>query len=585
MRVAELLSLGQAELELLRSQLVITRQVARGPAAPLLGGGVPWPGPHFPFSQSFQTMLDHGEIPALRNGNLKRQTRSEHLSGYKPWFQYSTSSCRLRQPAQRITDSGCPQNLTPTFEYIAKCISPNNTGLHIVLTRQLYRTARPNPPPLLTMATNTLNIPEDELFIQPSSDPTPDRHPSILRPGGHSSPLKYPAVLRPGAARRSRTPSPSGDVASPTQHPTITTSPPPVAYKAYSPARPQSPNDDLSAEIEGYFTALEVPPLHINKPSSPEPSAAPLPPQPQIAAPHQQRPTSPPVPPKEKISIIEPERHVVSPVTELDASIIPDHRVVSPLSESDTTDPAPQAMIEDDVAEAPPAYDESSRVTPPPEKPRPHRLSDHSLAGAAAASAAQVGGSVGGFHADEAIVDAPSPAESPAVKANVTSEAQAESSSKSDANLPPPPPLPPRPAAAEASDKDKCEEPAMPGAFPPPPTRPPPSSSYKVGGAAATSAASVGAAVAGVGQSAGLKQARKAFEKRIGHMIDKAKEHHQAREHQRAGGHEKKASTSRKASPEGDAKKKKKGDIAGPVAEVSTDHSYGIRMEAECLFV
>lgn len=387
------------------------------------------------------------------------------------------------------------------------------------------------------MVNDTLSVSHDELFIQPSSDSTPERHPSILRPGGHSSPLNHPAVLRPGPARRSRTPSPSGDAAStPRQNPAITASPPPVIYKAYSPARPQSPNDELSAEIEGYFTALEVPPLHISKPSSPP--AVPL---------EQQRCASPPVPPKERIPAFEL----------LDASKIP--------GTAATAIQTPQ--------EGPPAYDESSRVKPPPEKPDSHRLS---------APATQ---------ADEASEESLSPpAEPPVVIAraapntiNETQSGTCAASSGNDDNLPPPPPLPPRPIACAVEEADKGkgkdEDPSIQttGAFPPPPTHSAPSSSYKFSGAAATSAASVGAAVAGMGQSPGIKQARKAFEKRIGHIIDKAKEHH------RAGAHEKKPSTSRNPSAEGPTKKK--GTSTGVVAEVSTDHSYGIRLEAECIFV
>lgn len=373
---------------------------------------------------------------------------------------------------------------------------------------------------------------DDELFTAPSSDPTPDRHPSILRPGGHASPLKYPAVLRPGAARRSRTPSPNPDGAStPPAHP-AQASPPPVTYKAFSPSRPQSPSDELASEIEGYFTALEVPPLTINKPQSPEP---------------EQRCTSPPVPPKELIPV-EIESHVVSPLSETEAPTATNegpHHMVSPIS-------APEEHAEEvgEASEPPPAYDESQRVTPPAEKPAsPHQIHVESLAGAAAASAAQIGGAMAGVNADEAVVgpsadvtivepepDAP----------NVTTEAPSDTAA--------PPPLPPRPTPSAGKGK----EPAMPGAFPPPPARPV-SPSYKTSGAAATSAASVGAAVAGVGQSASLKQARKA----LGHMIDKAKEHHHAREQHR---HERKPS--RKASP--DAGKMNKAANPSPIAEVSS---------------
>lgn len=401
---------------------------------------------------------------------------------------------------------------------------------------------------------------DDELFTAPSSDPTPDRHPSILRPGGSASPLKYPAVLRPGTARRSRTPSPLGAATSTAQTPHQVSSPP-VAYKAYSPPRPQSPSDELSAEIEGYFAPLEVPPLNINKPSSPEPALGPRPPVPAKtpiaeAESLEQRCASPPVPPKERIPV-EIERHVVSPMSELEASTgitEEDHHSVSPTSEAERHEEAV-----DEASEPPPAYDESQRVTPPAEKAAPpRRISDDGLAGAAASSAAQIGGAVAGVSSNEAAVG--STTDEIVVDSAEASDAATETHSENhNAGSAPPPPLPPRP---DQSSKGKGKEPAIPGAFPTPPTQSAPTTDYKASGAAATSAASVGASVAGVGQSAGLRQARKALEKGIGHMIDKAKEHHRAREQH---GHERKPS--RKSSPEGG--RKKWAAHSAPVAEVS----------------
>lgn len=357
--------------------------------------------------------------------------------------------------------------------------------------------------PKANPTTRSADVQDLELFTTSATDPAPDRHPSILRPGGHASPLKYPTALRPGAGRHIRTPSPNAHPRlSPQQSPY---SPPPqVAYKAYSPPRVQSPSDELSAEIEGYFTALEVAPLNIKKQgAAPETSsatavAAPaLPPKeetPVAADDLYRRCASPPVPPKERI---EEERHVVSPMMELEAPVerLQDAGVVSPVSE-------PEVRIDEGgpSTEPPPAYEESARVTPPPEKAVQRRQSrDESLAGSAAASAARVGSSVVGVDANEAI--------------------QASSSNLADSTVEPPaaaavpPPLPPR---QKPSSKDQGAKPAKPAAQP-----------YKAGGAAATSAANVGAAVAGVGKSEGLQQARKALEKGLGHLIDKAKEHHQ----------------------------------------------------------
>lgn len=420
---------------------------------------------------------------------------------------------------------------------------------------------------------------DDELFTAPLSDPTPDRHPSILRPGGHASPLKYPAVLRPGNARRSRTPSPNGASTSSAQPSPQQVSSPPVAYKAYSPPRAQSPSDELSAEIEGYFTTLEVPPLNINKPSSPEPTDAskpPLPPKnPALEAGSlEQRCASPPVPPKERIPV-EIERPVASPMSELEAST--ESNEENQQSLPSTSEPGAHADEADEASGPPPAYDESQRVSPPPEKAAStRRISDESLAGAAVASAAQVGGAVAGISSDEAAVGsstdvvAPTPEGTPA--AALTEATPPEDDNRAASA---PPPLPPRPEPSAAA---KGKQPAMPGAFPAPPTQPV-TSSYKASGAAATSAAGVGASVAGVGQSAGLKQARKALEKRIGHMIDKAKEHHHARE-QHGHGHERKPS--RKSSPEGGKSTRAAHPTPSGVSEVSCDQSLlSMRVEAE----
>lgn len=421
-----------------------------------------------------------------------------------------------------------------------------------------------------TLTVSNADSRNDELFTAPSSDPTPDRHPSILRPGGHASPLKYPAVLRPGnAVRRSRTPSPNNGVSTSAAQ---TPQQPAVAYKAYSPPGPQSPSDELSAEIEEYFTALEVPPLNISKPASPEPATTTKPPLPAKtpgaeAGFLEERCVSPPIPPKERISV-NIERHVVSPMSELDASTRvseDDHHNVSPTSETER-----HGSTTEDVPEPPPAYDETQRVPPPPEKSSPaRRLSAEGLAGAAVASAAQVGSSVAGVSSEEAAVAGGAGASDGVPDAQPTSET---------ASSAPPPPLPPRPTQSATG---KGKEPSMPGAFPGQPTRPEATTSYKASGAAATSAASVGASVAGVGQSAGLRQARKALEKGIGHMIDKAKEHHRAREQQAH--HERKPS--RKSSPDAGKKQKKGSTSSAPVAEVSCGPStLSTRPGAKCLF-
>lgn len=415
--------------------------------------------------------------------------------------------------------------------------------------------------------TRGVNAQDLELFTTPATDPAPDRHPSVLRPGGHASPLKFPTALRPGAGRQTRTPSPNAASKTSPQHSPYSP-PPPVAYKAYSPPRVQSPSDELSAEIEGYFTALEVAPLKIKKQGTPEPSGATapapaptLPPKGNTQAEDDDddlyvRCASPPVPPKERIE--EMRHHAVSPVSELEAPVVDqpeDAIVISPMSE-------PAMHVEEErepSTEPPPAYDESERVNPPPEKSvYPRRSGDGSLAGSAAASAAQVGGAVAGLHPTDA-------AGASSSNENVSNETPAVSAT--------PPPLPPRhkqnsssPGKGKTSTSTPSSSSPPPAAssnssaFPPPPAKPVAQSQYKAGGAAATSAANVGAAVAGVGQSAGLTHARKALEKRLGHLVDKAKEHHQqlhqhhqSRKEKEQHGHAKKAS---------DAKGKKKASEA-----------------------
>ncbi|KAJ4389610.1 hypothetical protein N0V93_007081 [Gnomoniopsis smithogilvyi] len=413
----------------------------------------------------------------------------------------------------------------------------------------------------MTFDNNHLNvdsargIDNDELFTTPSTDPIPDRHPSVLRPGGHSSPLKHPSALRPGAARHSRTPSPHSTPASPPAHPPRA-SPSPVAYKAYSPPKPQSPSDELSSEIEGYFTALEVPPLRINK--TPELPASPTPPLPpkvhdQEPLSPEQRCASPPVPPKERIPA-EQERHAGAPFSsELEAPTerISQEHMVSPVSE-----PNHDA---DELEAPPPPYEESQSIPPPPEKIAPSNRSESGSPGrAATGSAAHGGGAMAGAPVNDAV------ASSSAALAAVTIEEASQTASQEPAggdhddiySAGPPPPLPPRPSPSPVG---KGKDPAIPGAFPLPPSQPSPG--YKASGAAATSAAGVGGSIAGVGQSASLKQARKALEKGLGHLIDKAKEHHHAREQH---SNERKSSGRRK-SPDGS---KKSVDGSGNVAQV-----------------
>lgn len=417
---------------------------------------------------------------------------------------------------------------------------------------------------------------DDELFTTPSTDPTPDRHPSILRPGGHASPLKHPAALRPGGARHTRTPSPSngGPTSPPSKSPRA--SPSPVAYKAYSPTRPKSPSEELSAEIEGYFTALQIQPLHISK--TPEPSAVATPPLPPKQQHEIERCASPPVPPKEKIPVKE-DLPVVSPVSPISPG--------SPVLELEACAKRLESFADhaDEEEEAPPPpYEPSQTFTAPPEKSLQLPSSNKgSPVGATAASAAHIGGATAGVPVGEAIADSSAALAAIIAEAPPQQEAaeqQHPQEEEEDIYSAGPPPLPPRPWASESPTPAGTDaEPAVPGAFPPPPARPVPA--YKVSGAAATSAAGVGGAIAGVGQSASLKQARKALEKGLGHLIDKAKEHHHAREQQ---SHERKTS-GKKASAEAGGKKGV--ESSGSVAQVSgpqVPSPLGLGVEADLYY-
>ncbi|PSR78667.1 hypothetical protein BD289DRAFT_116950 [Coniella lustricola] len=478
---------------------------------------------------------------------------------------------------------------------------------------------------------------DDELFTTPSTDPTPDRHPSVLRPGGHASPLNVPAALRPGAGRPSRTPSPMG-----TPQPTASpyASPPAVTYKAYAPpsasgpAARQDSSEALSDEIEGYFTKLQVAPLAIRKTPSPEPALS-GPAGSRPGASHSRtsslegRCVSPPVPPKERIPV-EEGRPAVSLMSELDAAPAVHEQQTSyatspPAIASSPLPPPPPPATEayfdepEHPDEPPPAYEEMQSMPPPPEKvpisyqPPPN---EESPAGpSATVTAPEALPSPLAASGSGPTVDVPSDTVAGKASANEEDDIYGasddehkpqESASSAAAQQQPgtadvvPPPLPPRPTPS----------PVMPGAFPPPPPpRPagassssssPPPGKYKASGAAATSAAGVGGSVAGVGQSSSLHQARKALEKGIGHLIDKAKEHQAAREQQqqhkqqnaRKSHHGTSASTAaaacakgkRRASPDG-----AKGSATteqGHVAQVSSDeHVLGLRWEAEQSFV
>lgn len=388
------------------------------------------------------------------------------------------------------------------------------------------------------MVSTTAN-PDSELFCSVSStQKVPERHPSTLIPGGHASPLRHPTVLRPGAGNHHARKSSSETPNTPAQHHqrTPSTTPKP-AYKAYSPpATPQDPRASVVAEeIEGFFTALDIQPLNIKKQdtiSSPSSASS------GRVSPDIQRCASPPLPPKVKLE--EPQR--LSPPAE-----------VSPSSESETKE-----QEEESDSDAPPAYNESERVQPPPEKPAATVTSETqeseeeptnstpTLAGSAAMSAAKVGGSVAGVDTDEAVAKDTTEKAKPDTQTNSeesTTEQQpqqpTEETSTTEESAAPPP-LPPRPTASTTPQPDTPAQ--MPGAFPPPPRRTPSpkghssSSSYSkmtyVPGAAATSATAVGAAVAIPSTDfahGGLAHARKALGQRVSHLIDKAKEHHEAR--------------------------------------------------------
>lgn len=194
-------------------------------------------------------------------------------------------------------------------------------------------------------------------------------------------------------------------------------------------------------------------------------------------------------------------------------------------------------------------------MQPPPEKPAAtetqeteEHVSKSSLAGSAAISAAKVGGSVAGVDTDEAAAKGTTEEAEPAKQTSNEESTPEEPTPAAEAASPTeatsPPPLPPRPAPASASTPTTTPQPdaaaQMPGAFPPPPRRSPSpkghaSSSAKmtyVPGAAATSATAVGAAVAIPSTDfahGGLSHARKALHERVSHLIDKAKEHHEAK--------------------------------------------------------
>lgn len=388
------------------------------------------------------------------------------------------------------------------------------------------------------MVSNTTN-PDSELFCSVSStQKVPERHPSTLIPGGHASPLRHPTVLRPGAGNHHARKSSSEAPNTPAQHHqrTQSTTPKP-AYKAYSPpATPQDPRASVVAEeIEGFFTALDIQPLNIKKQdtiSSPSSASS------GRVSPDIQRCASPPLPPKVKLE--EPQQ--LSPPAE-----------VSPSSEPETHE-----QEQESDSDQPPAYDESERVQPPPEKPTATETpetqepeeptnSTPTLAGSAAMSAAKVGGSVAGVDTDQAAAkdtteeeakpDTQTDTEEPTTEQQ-PEQVTEEASTTEEAAAPPP--LPPRPTASTTPQPDTPAQ--MPGAFPPPPRRTPSpkghssSSSYSkmtyVPGAAATSATAVGAAVAIPSTDfahGGLAHARKALGQRVSHLIDKAKEHHEAR--------------------------------------------------------
>lgn len=378
---------------------------------------------------------------------------------------------------------------------------------------------------------STVAQPDSELFCSTAKPQAkPERHPSTLIPGGHTSPLRHPTVLRPGAgqthAHHARKSS-SNLSSSQTPRPTGQQAAKPI-YKAYSPeATQQDPRASLIAsEIEGFFTALDVPPLHIQKQNEVSHSTPPQSPGRESPV---QRCSSPPVPPKVKLE-----------------------EEAQPCRTGDQQSPPPRARTQEEEdcleLEAPPAYDENERVSPPPEKERvpSHPFSrDEDLPAAASISAAQVGGSVAGHSADEALAPKTRDADTPDGDASQDDEPNKEAGSEVigdsvEANSPPP--LPPRAAfTASSSERQQQQHQVqpdsqthMPGEFPPPPKRSPSprSSSPQIGatGAAASSATAVGAAVAMPSSDFahnGLRQTRIALGKHMKHMVDKAKEHHE----------------------------------------------------------
>ncbi|KAK2606598.1 hypothetical protein N8I77_005335 [Diaporthe amygdali] len=373
--------------------------------------------------------------------------------------------------------------------------------------------------------------PDSELFCSVSStQKVPERHPSTLIPGGHASPLRHPTVLRPGAGNHHARKQSSETTQTPGQHHqrNSSTSPKPT-YKAYSPpTSPQDPRASIVAdEIESYFTKLDIQPLHIKKQdtiSSPSPESS------GRVSPVQ-RCASPPLPPKVKIE--DPPQ--------------------SPHPAETPSIPQPETHMNDTESDSdqPPAYEESERVRPPPEKsatpasPAAERTeSNQSPVGSAAVSAARDSGSVAGDDTDEAVT-APEdstgevePAKQSSNEEGITDQ-PTKTEEASEAEVISPPPLPPRPAPTSTTPQPDTAS-KMPGAFPPPPRRSPSpkgnsSSSAKmnyVPGAAATSATAVGAAVAIPSTDfahGGFTHARKALGHRVSHLVDKAKEYHEAK--------------------------------------------------------
>ncbi|KAK7733107.1 hypothetical protein SLS53_008295 [Cytospora paraplurivora] len=363
---------------------------------------------------------------------------------------------------------------------------------------------------------------EAELFCSAAKPQTkPERHqvPSTLIPGGQTSPLRHPTVLRPGAGHFDHKHAPKSSENSRSQTPgnTIHKIPRKPLYKAYSPeAKNQDPKAPLVAnEIEGFFTALDVPPLHVDKQSKPAPGReSPV-----------QRCSSPPVPPKVRLD------EEVSPRGQAEL-------LQSPLSRTGTTEEdAPSDSA------SPPAYDEIERVPPPPEKAhtQAHSVtSEDNLPGSAAASAARVAGSVAGVRTDEALAPQTTrmdTSDGVTTQDGSLTEQDPEPRAVCDTSHRPssPPPLPPRtPSLSEHASIQPDIATHVPGEFPPPPRRSPsPRSSPPQSGAtgaAASSATAVGAAVAMPSTDfahGGFERARNALGKHVQHMVYKAKEHHE----------------------------------------------------------